>query len=94
MSCTMEDTQNGAFYKAVRDAAMLAINPGAFVLSFGWNSSGMGKARDFELREVMLVAHGGAHNDTICIAEEYCPKPKQMSLCEPQNKTGLLCDEL
>jgi hypothetical protein len=29
----------------------------------------MGKKHGFEIIEVMLVAHGGAHNDTICMAE-------------------------
>ena len=37
------------------------------VLSFGWNSCGMGEG--FSIEEIMLVAHGGAHNDTICLAE-------------------------
>lgn len=66
-----QDTQNGAFYKSVRDSVMQLLKPGSIVLSFGWNSSGMGRKRHFEIRELMLVAHGGAHNDTICLAEEY-----------------------
>lgn len=41
--------------------------PMTVVLSFGWNSAGMGK--DFETLELLLVAHGGAHNDTICLAQ-------------------------
>lgn len=67
--CTMADTQNGAFYKQVRDAAMNVLAPGAVVLSFGWNSTGMGRDRGFRMEEILLVCHGGAHNDTICIAE-------------------------
>jgi hypothetical protein len=63
------DTQNAALYKRVRDAILPLLQPRAVVLSFGWNSGGMGRGRGFELTEVMLVAHGGAHNDTICIAE-------------------------
>ena len=43
--------------------------PGGTFLHFGWNSCGMGKKRGFELIEVLLVAHGAGHNDTICIAE-------------------------
>ena len=42
--------------------------PQTVVLSFGWNSTGMGSG--FEPVEIMLVAHGGAHNDTICFAEK------------------------
>jgi len=29
----------------------------------------MGKSRGYILEDLLLVCHGGAHNDTICIAE-------------------------
>ena len=38
-------------------------------LHFGWHSNGMGMKRGFTIDEVLLVAHGGAHYDTICLAE-------------------------
>ena len=40
------------------------------VLSFGWNSGGIGKRCGFEIVEILLVPHGGWHNDTICTVEE------------------------
>jgi hypothetical protein len=43
---------------------------GTVVLSFGWNSTGMGEKHGFRIEEIMLVAHGGNHNDTICMAEK------------------------
>lgn len=64
-----EETQNGRLYRRVRDALDRVIVPGGLVLSFGWQSAGMGVGRGYELIETMLVAHGGGHNDTICIAE-------------------------
>lgn len=66
----MEGTQNGALYKRVRDAAMPVLSSECTVLSFGWNSAGMGEKRGFEIIEILLVAHGGGHNDTICVAEQ------------------------
>lgn len=66
---TTKDTQNAALYKRVRDALDTLIAPGGIVLSFGWSSNGMGKGRGYEILEILLVAHGGAHNDTICLAE-------------------------
>lgn len=63
----MADTQNAALYKRIREAARKLCRPGTIVLSFGWNSAGMGKG--FVTEEILLVAHGGAHNDTICLAE-------------------------
>lgn len=64
----MKDTQ-ASFYSARKDAAARVIMPGGLALCFGWNSQGMGKSRGFELIEILLVAHGGAHNDTICTVE-------------------------
>jgi hypothetical protein len=67
---TMADTQSGNLYRRVRDAVMPILKPDGIVLSFGWNTVGMGKKRGFEIVEILLVCHGGAHNDTICMAEK------------------------
>ena len=66
----MAATQNGKLYKRVRDMIVPVLAPGAIVLSFGWNSAGMGKERAFEQIEIMLVCHGSAHNDTIVVVEK------------------------
>lgn len=42
---------------------------GGIVLTFGWSSTGMGLERGYEIVEILLCAHGGAHVDTICMAE-------------------------
>lgn len=65
----MKETQNARLYKRVRDALDKLMVPGSVVLSFGWQSAGMGVGRAYEIVEIMLVAHGGGHNDTICVAE-------------------------
>ncbi len=65
---TMQDTQS-SFWKNARDALDLVMAPDSIVLSFGWSTNGMGIKRGYEIVEIMLVAHGGAHNDTICLAE-------------------------
>ena len=71
-SCGLEvgikSGQNGALYKSARTAIRKLCKYGTIVLSFGWNSCGMGEG--FSIEEIMLVAHGGAHNDTICLAEK------------------------
>lgn len=69
LAVTQDDTQSARLYRRVRDALDALIAPGGVVLSFGWNSNGMGKSRGYEIIELALVAHGGAHNDTICMAE-------------------------
>lgn len=64
-----ETSQSARLYRRVRDAADDLVPPGGIVLSFGWHSNGMGKGRGYAIEEILMVAHGGAHNDTICIAE-------------------------
>ena len=66
---TAEDTQNGRLYRRVRDAIDRIMRPGGVVLSFGWQSMGMGLKRGYLPLEILLVPHGGGHNDTICFAE-------------------------
>ena len=65
----MTDTQSSVLYSRVRAALLPLLTPDATVLSFGWSSQGMGAKHGFNIFEILLVAHGGAHNDTICLAE-------------------------
>lgn len=62
-----KDTQNAALYSRVRKPLAALLKPGGIALSFGWQSSGFGKA--WHTSEILLVQHGGAHNDTICVAQ-------------------------
>lgn len=68
ISVTMETTQSSWRSKHIDEIARIIKSDG-IVMCFGWNSSGVGKVRGFELVEVLLVAHGGSHNDTICTVE-------------------------
>lgn len=45
------------------------LKPGGLCLSFGWNTNGVGKKRGFEIIEILVVAHGGSKNDTLCTVE-------------------------
>jgi hypothetical protein len=53
-----------------KDLIAPLIKQGGYVLSFGHNSGGMGINRDFKLIEILLVPHGGSHDDTICTVEQ------------------------
>jgi len=46
------------------------IKEGGYCISFGWNSNGLGKKRGFEIVEILIIAHGGHHNDTIVTVEK------------------------
>jgi len=39
-------------------------------ISFGWNTCGLGKNRGFQITRILMVCHGGMHNDTICTVEQ------------------------
>jgi hypothetical protein len=65
---TTEDTR-ATFWSLCKDEIQRITKPGAKVISFGWSSVGMGKKRGFVIEEILLVSHGGQHNDTIVTVE-------------------------
>lgn len=70
------DALLGAVRKKLKAAILDVLSPTGIVLTFGWNSVGMGKELGFEPTEIMLVCHGSDHNDTICLAERrIVPQP-------------------
>ncbi len=65
----MKETQSAVLYQRVKNAAASIIRPTGLAICFGWNTVGFGKKRGFKLEEILLVCHGGAHNDTIVTVE-------------------------
>lgn len=63
------ENPTGGFPK-VRDELSRLVRPGGHVVSFGWNSVGMGIGRGFKLVEILLCCHGGNRNDTIATVEQ------------------------
>ncbi len=45
------------------------VKKGGKVITFGWNSGGIGQKYGFEITRILLVPHGGWHNDNICTVE-------------------------
>jgi len=79
----LSDTTSGYWAKLRSELKRICV-PGGMVLSFGWNSVGIGIKRGFiktdgqvvsyfeefePLNPGLCVSHGGNHNDTICIVE-------------------------
>jgi hypothetical protein len=65
---TTETTQS-SFRRRHLDEIRRIVKPNGIVMCFGWNSCGVGLTRNFEMKEILLVAHGGSHHDTICTVE-------------------------
>lgn len=68
MGASLHDTKSSV-WKAWKEEIARITSTGGVVLSFGWQSSGIGKSLGFEIEEIRLVPHGGNHHDTICVAE-------------------------
>ena len=71
-SVNMESTQS-SFWSNIKNEIARILKPNGIVICFGWNSQGIGKKEksvyQFKMIEILLVAHGGNHNDTICTVE-------------------------
>ena len=76
IKCTQSDTQNSSLHARCRRHIHRILKPGGVVLSFGWNSTGMG--RQYTTKEILMVAHGGSHNDTICVAQTRNPSDEKV----------------
>jgi hypothetical protein len=68
----LHDTKSSV-WKEWKDEIARIVEPRGIVISFGWSTNGLGKNRGFEIVEILLVAHGGNHNDTICTVERKLP---------------------
>jgi len=64
----METTQS-SFWGNLKKEIARVTKANGIVISFGWNTNGIGKTKGFEILEILTVAHGGQHNDTLCTVE-------------------------
>lgn len=65
----MQTTQASYWSKQKAEIGRI-VKPNGIVITCGWNSGGIGKKYGFEIQEILLVAHGGWHNDTIITVEK------------------------
>lgn len=64
MSVNTETTQASYWTKLKIEAERIVKDNGAAICC-GWNSGGIGDTYGFSTEEILLVPHGGWHNDTI-----------------------------
>jgi hypothetical protein len=69
LTVNMQTTQS-SFWGNLKSEIARIIRPGGICITCGWNSGGIGKSYAFEIIEILLVPHGGWHNDTIITVEE------------------------
>lgn len=64
----MQTTQASYWSNQKKEISRI-IKKDGIVITCGWNSGGIGKKYGFEIIEILLVPHGGWHNDTIITVE-------------------------
>ena len=69
----METTQ-AKFWGELKGEIARVIYSNGKCISFGWNSGGIGKKYGFDIVRILLVPHGGWHNDTIVTVERKLPR--------------------
>lgn len=67
-SVNMQTTQASYWGNLKKEIARITKIKG-MVVSCGWNSGGIGMKFGFDIQEILLVPHGGWHNDTIITVE-------------------------
>jgi tRNA1(Val) A37 N6-methylase TrmN6 len=65
----MQTTQ-ASYWSKQKEQIGRIVKPGGYVITCSWNSGGIGKKHGFEIVEILMVAHGGWHNDTIVVVEK------------------------
>lgn len=68
MSVNMQTTQ-ASYWSKQKEQISRIVKPNGIVITCSWNSGGIGKKYGFEIEEILLVPHGGWHNDTIVTVE-------------------------
>lgn len=58
------------FWKLIKKEIERIVKPDGVVISCGWNSNGIGEKYGFTLQELLIVAHGGRHYDTLVTLEQ------------------------
>lgn len=66
---TMSFEDSNQFPNNIKKLIAPKIEQGGVVITCGWNTVGFGKDLGFEKIEILLVCHGGHHNDTIVTVE-------------------------
>jgi len=62
-------TTSSNFYFRVKKELAKVVRQNGKVISCAWNSNGMNNKRNFKIERILIIAHGGHHNDTIVTVE-------------------------
>ena len=66
---SLNNKYDASYWSNCKKEISRIVEEGGKVISFGWNSNGIGKKYGFKIYKIILVAHGSYNNDTIATAE-------------------------
>lgn len=69
MSVDVTTTQAAYWAKQKKEIGRI-VKTNGIVITCGWNSGGIGHKYGFDIQEILLVPHGGWHNDTIVTVDK------------------------
>lgn len=64
------ETTQASYWSKQKEEISRIVKKDGYVITCGWNSGGVGKKYGFEIQEILMVAHGGWHNDTIIVVDK------------------------
>jgi len=73
-------TTQASYWSKQKDEIERITRMGGYCITCGWNSGGIGQKHGFEIVEILMVAHGGWHNDTIVTVERKVNDGKQIKM--------------
>lgn len=62
-------TTQASYWSQQKKEISRIVKSGGYCITCSWNSGGIGQKYGFDIVEILLVAHGGWHNDTIVVVE-------------------------
>ena len=71
---------NTDYFSKCKKEITRIVQAGGKVICCWWNSGGIGKSFGFHLESILLIPHGGTHNDTIVTVEI---KIQETLVCNP-----------
>lgn len=69
-SMEMYDGKKASGFNQLKNLLPAILKDSGIVITFGYHSVSMGKARGFNIIKILLISHGGAIHDTIATIEQ------------------------
>jgi DNA modification methylase len=60
---------NMKYWADCKNEVARILKPDGIAICCGWSTNGLGKGREAEMLEILLVVHGGSKNDTLVTVE-------------------------